>query len=625
MSLSKGLAMLRWCARHVLLQLHLEVPVDARATMFSANILQGMWQLVRPFRTRIPVMLMLILSTQLLQMIPPFLFGRVVDAVGQSAPRPELVRLIVFMTVTAAMISAINVARNFAIFGFLLRLEQWLPIKAQEKLVSLSLAFHERAHSGATSRKVQNGCDRFEDLIANCLFEFIPTLFQTFATFLVLLSQDWVVGCLFVPSIPAFLATTHWVNHRVRHLRVKRFEGYERATENLVQSLTNIHAVQSFTNEELELNRHRAIRNDVFQTEMKEWRMMSAFNFVRDAFIILGQASVLCTITLFRDHSQLSGGSLVMMYTLASTAYYSLFRLSRLYDRGAEWAEAVRRLTNLFAEMPSVRDPDEPIALEHVHGAIRFDHVTFDYGNEREVLRDVSVEIPAGATVALVGPSGCGKSTFVNLLLRHYDPTEGSISLDGHDIRSLSRRALRSTMAVVDQHVGIFSRTLFENIAYGKPGATEAEVLAAARFAQVDTFVRDLPQGYHTHVGERGMKLSGGQRQRVGIARAILADPKILILDEATSSLDSFTEAEIQRDLALLSCGRTTIIVAHRLSTIRHADRIIVLDNGSVSEMGTHEELLQRQGSYASFFDIQMNGYRQQPIPDVPSLPLSEV
>lgn len=596
--------------------------MDEKTTMFSANILRRMWRLIRPFRAKLPLVLGLILTTQLLQMIPPFLFGRVVDAVGHAAQRGELVRLIAFMTLTAAAISGINVGRNFAIFGFLLRVEQRLPVMAQEKLMSLSLAFHERAHSGATSRKVQNGCDRFTDLIANCFFEFVPTLFQTAATFIVLLCQDWMVGCLFLPSIPAFLATTHWVNHRVRHLRVRRFEGYERATENLVQSLTNIHAVQSFTNEKLELDRHRDIRNDVFQTESKEWRMVSAFNFVRDAFIILGQASVLCTITLFRDQSQLSGGSLVMMYTLASTAYYSLFRLSRLYDRGAEWAEAVRRLTNLFAEVPSVRDPDWPVALPHVKGTIRFDHVSFDYGNDRDVLRDVSVEIPAGATVALVGPSGCGKSTFVNLLLRHYDPAEGVITLDGHDLRSLSRRTLRQHMAVVDQHVGIFSRTLFENIAYGKPDATEDEVLAAARFAQVDAFARDLQQGYHTHVGERGMKLSGGQRQRVGIARAILANPSILILDEATSSLDSFTEAEIQRDLAVLSRGRTTIIVAHRLSTIRHADRIIVLEDGCLTETGTHEELLKRQGSYALFYDIQMNGYRHQPSPCAPSLPL---
>jgi ATP-binding cassette, subfamily B, heavy metal transporter len=259
----------------------------------------------------------------------------------------------------------------------------------------------------------------------------------------------------------------------------------------------------------------------------------------------------------------------------------------------------------LLAEYPEVRDKPGAKALSVKNAAIKFDHVSFSYDPERQILKDVSFEVPAGKMVAIVGPSGAGKSTLSRILFRFYDIQAGSVTIDGQDIREVTQQSLRAAIGVVPQDTVLFNDTIYYNIKYGRPDATEAEITEAATLAQIDGFIRTLPQGYKTMVGERGLKLSGGEKQRVAIARTILKSPPILVLDEATSALDSHTEREIQDALDRVAKNRTTLVIAHRLSTIIHADTILVLDKGRIAEQGSHAELIDKGGLYASLWDRQ--------------------
>lgn len=582
-----------------------------RRSLFSAAAWRSVWQLLTSVHARLPELMALMVVVQLLQLLSPYLFKQILDVFTSfSADQVRwLITLIGLSLVLAEIIAVIKKYRDHSIFDTLLILERDLPVRVQAKLMSLSLGYHEQQATGNTIVKVERGVDKVVDLMANALFDVVPTLIQTIGTFIFLFVLDWRIALVFFPINPIFLWLTQRMNRRVQPLRMRRYAGYEQAGGQMAQSLMNIHTVQSFAQEQREIRDHVAIRQDIFATESKEWRMMIDMNFVRDSLINVGRNLVLLFSVYLLARREITLGSLVLFVTLSETAYFSLYRMSRLFDRAAEWTEAIFRLSTLLEEEPYVVERAAAKPIGRLTGRVEFRDVTFAYDGNGPALRDVSCLIASGTTMALVGPSGCGKTTFVKLLFRHYDPTRGVVAIDGQPLTDLTLASFRRQMALVPQEVEIFNASVRDNIAYARPDASADEIEAAAKLANAHDFILSLPDGYETEVGERGVKLSGGQRQRIGIARALLPQPRILVFDEATSNLDSESERLIQDSLRIICRDRTVIIIAHRLSTIRQADEILVFQDGRIVERGTHDDLVrQADGLYQHLHRLQQSG-----------------
>jgi ATP-binding cassette, subfamily B, bacterial MsbA len=412
---------------------------------------------------------------------------------------------------------------------------------------------------------------------------------------------------LMLAIVPFVIVSAHFYGRYVRRLSTKVQDQLAEANSVLEETLSAIRIVQSFVRETYERGRYGAKIQEALKLAVK--RSVASGGFI--AFIILVVYSGIAVVLWFGSRMVLSGqisaGELIAFVLYTFVVGGSIGGMTELYGQFNQAIGATRRIFELLDTAPDIRDPEEPEQVGTVSGEVILKNVDFTYPDERglAVLQGVSVEARAGQIVALVGPSGAGKSTLVSLIPRFYDVSAGGIFVDGHDIRRLRLADLRRAIGVVPQETTLFGGTIRENIAYGKLDATDAEIEAVARAAHAHEFISEFPDGYSTIVGERGVKLSGGQRQRVAIARALLKDPAILILDEATSSLDSESERLVQDALETLMEGRTTFVIAHRLSTVRRANRIVVLDQGRIVEEGTHEELLSNAGLYKQLYDIQ--------------------
>jgi len=388
------------------------------------------------------------------------------------------------------------------------------------------------------------------------------------------------------------------------------YRDYEIASGKMTQSIININAVQSFVQEKRELNEFDKIKTHIRDNDDCQWSWMMKIGLGRNFIVDIGRAAILFLGVYLVLKGLISVGTLIFAFTLSEKAYASLYRLSRFYDRMEEGREGVSRLIVLFNAPNEIVNDPQGYQPKDIRGQIKFKNVSFYYSdNSRPAVKNLNFQIDSGCITALVGPSGGGKTTLARLIYRHYDPQSGQVLLDDKDLRGYDIKSFRRFLAIVPQEVEIFDLSVKDNIAYAKPDASFQEIQAAARIANAEEFINRLEKGYDTIVGERGIKLSGGQRQRVGIARAILANPRILIFDEATSNLDSQSEKLIQEAMEKISRNRTMIIIAHRLSTIKRADKIIVLENGQVAEQGSHSELAQVSGGlYAKLLKLQAMG-----------------
>lgn len=571
-----------------------------------------LWKLLKPVQKQIKYLTILTAFFELSRLAGPYILKLIIDTITtfDSAKINDLLWFIALLFVSNQFVAVLDYFLDKYIVKIIAEAEHFLPVKAHQKMLSLSLSYHEKENTGNKISKIDRGVDKIVNLLGNFFWDVAPTVLQVLLTALTLYIVDIRFGLVFTLFAPAFALLSLKANKKVYPSRKDRHDKYEESSGLMAQSIININTVKSFVQEKREENTYKKIRDVIKENVLKEFAVILRYNLGRNLIIDLGRISVLLLGVYFVWNSSITLGSLVFVITISDKALISLFRISRLYDRIMESSEAIERMYILENEEVTIKSPKNGYIPTAINGQIEFRNVDFAYDNSTEkALVQVNQKINAGCTTALVGPSGGGKTTFARMIYRHYDPQKGQVLLDGKDLRDYDLDAFRRHIAIVPQEVEIFSTSIKENISYAKPEATKKEIEAAARIANAEEFIDKLSERYDTEVGERGIKLSGGQRQRIGIARAILADPKILIFDEATSSLDSYSEKLIQSAMDKISKGRTVIIIAHRLSTIKKADKIIVLENGCIAEQGSHFELANSKGGlYSKLLNLQQLG-----------------
>ena len=475
-----------------------------------------------------------------------------------------------------------------------------------EYLHSLSLRFHLGRQTGGVARDIERGTTGIYNMLYNMLFSILPVIVEFVLVATVLFAKfDWRFAAITFFSVGIYMWFTFKITEWRLDIRRKMNELDSLSNTIAVDSLINYETVKYFNNERYEAKR--------FEDKLKEYEIAAvknerslAYLYMGQSFIIAGALAVL--MFLAADgviRKTLTLGDLVLINGLLIQLYIPLDSLGAVYREMKQGMVDMQRMFNILSENLDVQDRPDARVLEPGSVAVRFESVDFHYQPDRQILHKVEFEVPAGTRTAIVGHSGSGKSTLARLLYRLYDVTDGRITVNGNDIRGITQLSLRSAIAIVPQDTVLFNESILYNIRYGRPEASDEEVFEAARAAHIHDFIRSLPEGYETNVGERGLKLSGGEKQRVAIARALLKRPRIMIFDEATSALDSKSERAIQEALDEVAHGHTTLAIAHRLSTIAGYDQIIVMDAGRIAERGTHSELLARGAAYAQMWALQ--------------------
>jgi ATP-binding cassette subfamily B protein len=481
-----------------------------------------------------------------------------------------------------------------------------LAVETFHHVHALSLRFHIERRTGGLSRIIDRGTKAIDRLLTLAIFNIFPTILQLI--FIVALML-WRLNVWFVVAtaimIIAYMQFTFAVTRWRIHIRRAMNDSDNEANTKAVDSLLNYETVKYFNAEAHEEARFDSAMEKYAQASIVTQITLSVLNTGQGLIASLGLVAVMILAALGVKDGSLTVGDLVMANALLIQLFIPLNLLGTVYRDISQGLIDMEMMFGLLRRPQEVKDKPDAKPLAVGNGEIRFENVVFSYEHDRVILKGVSFRVPAGKTVAVVGPTGAGKSTISRILYRFYDIQSGRVTIDGQDIRDVTQASLRAAIGIVPQDTVLFNDTIRYNIAYGRFGASEAEILEAARRAQIDPIIRELPAGYDSMVGERGLKLSGGEKQRVAIARTLLKNPPILLLDEATSALDTHTEREIQSALKLVSTNRTTLVIAHRLSTIIDADEILVLDHGQIIERGRHSELVARGGPYAAMWNRQ--------------------
>ncbi len=562
---------------------------------------------VSPYRVRLYIALIVISIGSLLGLAGPYMLQFLIDAVFKNNNAALLNQITLILIAIFLLQSVFYFIRAYLLSFIGERVMADLRIRLFSHLQTLSLSFYNDRRTGELVSRLTNDVSTVRSLVTSDISTALSQVLTFIGALVLIVITDWRLTLFMFALIPVVFLIAALFGRRLRALSSMVQDQLAAATTVLEEALGGVRVVQSFVREKYEINRFRENIEKTFSLAMSRTRISAMFG---PLISFMGFAAVV-SIFWFGGHEVLAGrltaGQLFMFLVLTLTIAGSIGQFSGLWTGLQETLGATRRLFEILDTQSDIVERADAAALSQAQGRIELSHVTFAYQDEpgSTILSDVSLDIQPGEVIALVGPSGAGKTTLVNLIPRFFDPQQGSICIDGQDLRDLQVSSLRSQIGIVPQETLLFGSTVRENILYGRLDATQAEVEEAARSANADEFIRQMPKGYDTIVGERGVKLSGGQRQRIAIARAILKNPRILLLDEATSSLDSESEGQVQEALERLMAARTSIVIAHRLSTIQNADRIAVLDAGRIVEVGTHADLLAAGGMYAHLHNLQ--------------------
>lgn len=574
--------------------------------------LQKIWPAVKrifalskPYRLRFYTATVLALGSSAVGLTVPLGLKALLDAVFQSSDGGllDLIALALF---------GLFLFQAFLSFGS----SYWLAWVGERVVTDLRRSLYEHLHRlgfryfsdkrlGEITSRLTNDVGSVRTALTDALPQILTLSFSLVGAVTLMFVLNWRLCLIVFVTVPVVTILSRYFGNKIRRLSRTIQDDLADSTAVAEEALGAIRIVKAFARETYEIGRYSESVEQLFRTSRRKILLTSLF------YAGIGTLFMTTLVVIFWYGGQevlagrLTTGDLVAFIFYAFSIARSVGQMSHLYTTITSAVGASDRIFELLGEAPEIEDRPGAVALERAEGRVAFEEVTFAYEEGRPALREISFAAEAGETIAIVGPSGAGKTTLVNLIPRFYDPSQGRVLVDGHDLRTLQKRSLRDQIAMVPQEVHLFGTSIKENIRYGRLEATDDEIRAAAVDANAWEFISDFPEGLNAKIGEKGVKLSGGQRQRMAIARAILKNPRILLLDEATSSLDSESEAEVQRALNRLMKDRTTFIIAHRLSTVQHADRILVLDHGRIVQQGTHRELLAGGGLYKQLYDLQ--------------------
>jgi ATP-binding cassette subfamily B protein len=575
-----------------------------------SRLLPYLWQ----YKWRVLIALALMVGAKLANVSVPLLLKELIDAMSLKPGNPTVVlvvpaSLLLGYGALRLMTSAFTELRELVFAKATQGAARSIALQTFEHLHALSLRFHLARQTGGMTRDIERGVRGIESLISYSLYSIVPTLIEvTLVLSILAVKFDVWFAWITVAALGLYIFFTVRITEWRTQFRKQANEFDSAAHTKAVDSLLNYETVKYFGNEAFESKRYDESLERLRRSRLKAQTSLSLLNTGQQLIIATALVAMLWRATQGVVDGRMTLGDLVMINAFMIQLYIPLNFLGVLYR---EIKQSLTDLDKMFTLMDREREIADvpgalPLALVGAP-AVVFDHVSFAYESDRPILQDISFEIPAGKTVAVVGPSGSGKSTLARLMFRFYDVQQGTIRMAGQDIKQVTQASVRQALGIVPQDTVLFNDTVAYNIAYGRPGASQAEIEGAARAARIHDFISSTPKGYQTSVGERGLKLSGGEKQRVAIARTLLKDPPILVFDEATSALDSANERAIQAELAGVSQNKTTLVIAHRLSTVVDAHEILVMEAGRIIERGNHAALLALQGRYASMWALQQS------------------
>ncbi|MFN7091403.1 MAG: ABCB family ABC transporter ATP-binding protein/permease [Allorhizobium sp.] len=588
---------------------------DGNPMQTLVNLWPYMWPADRfDLKMRVVWATVFLIISKFVLILVPYFFKWATDALDGRIDMAGLlptfllgaVALVIFYNLTRILQVGLNQLRDALFASVGQHAVRQLAYRTFVHMHQLSLRFHLERKTGGLSRIIERGTKGIETIVRFTILNSIPTLIEFILTAAIFW---WTYGFSYL-GVTAFTVWAYiWFTIRASDWRI----GIRRAMNDsdtdantkAIDSLLNFETVKYFGNEEMEAKRFDASMAKYEKSATQVWTSLGWLNFGQGLIFGVGTAIIMVMSALAVQRGEQTIGDFVFVNAMLMQLSIPLNFIGFVYREIRQGLTDIEQMFDLLEVQAEVVDGPGATPLAIAQGAIAFKDVHFHYDPDRPILKGVSFEVPAGKTVAVVGPSGAGKSTISRLLYRFYDVQKGSITIDGQDVRDVTQKSLRAAIGMVPQDTVLFNDTIAYNIRYGRPGASDAEIEQAAEVAQISHFIKDLPDGFDTKVGERGLKLSGGEKQRVAIARTVLKAPPILILDEATSALDTTTEHEIQSALDIVSKNRTTLVIAHRLSTVVGADEIIVLKGGEIAERGSHSELLAQDGLYASMWNRQ--------------------
>jgi ATP-binding cassette, subfamily B, heavy metal transporter len=572
-------------------------------------------------RVRVVAAIVCLFIAKIANVYVPVLYKHAIDALGTTAGTAAMLPIGMILAYGLARVLSLAFGElRDAIFSKVAqRSIRAVALNVFRHLHALSLRFHLERQTGGLSRSVERGTKAIQTLLSFMLFNILPTLLEILLVCAILwgMFNIWFALATFT-TVVLYIAYTLVITEWRTKFRREMNEMDNQANTKAIDSLLNYETVKYFGNEEHEARRYDNALSFYEKAAVRSQTSLSLLNIGQAAIISIGLTVVMYMAARGIMAGTMTIGDFVLVNTYLLQLYQPLNFFGFVYREIKQGLADMEKMFELLEIDREIADAPGARALEVAGATVAFEGVEFGYDPRRPILKGVSFTVPAGRTVAIVGPSGAGKSTISRLLFRFYDPNAGGILIDGQDISTITQASLRAAIGIVPQDTVLFNDTIFYNIAYGRPGASVEEVERAARLAHIHDFVLRLPDGYKTMVGERGLKLSGGEKQRVAIARTILKQPDILLFDEATSALDTHTEREIQANLREVSRGRTTLVIAHRLSTVIDADEIIVLDDGRIVERGRHGELLARRGAYAAMWTRQQEAAGEKAVTDLP-------